>query len=67
MLLSIKYAYAFDRTNYLNLSQASKIIINKEMDDILSYWMKTNQTNVATLLSNSKGDATDLLVSNGLD
>ena len=47
VLFGIKYACAFDGTNYLNLSQASKIIINKEMDDILSYWMKTNQTNVA--------------------
>lgn len=50
VLLGIKYACAFDGTNYLNLSEASKVIITKEMDAALSFWMKTNQTNVAISL-----------------
>ncbi len=58
-------AYAFDGTNYLNLEQASQVIITKEMDATLTFWMKTNQTSAATLLSNGKGDATDALESNG--
>lgn len=58
-------AYAFDGSNYLNFGAASKVIISKEMNATLSYWMKTNQTSTATLLSNGKGDATDLIESNG--
>ncbi len=58
-------AYAFDGSNYLNFGAASKVIISKEMNATLSYWMKTNQTSTATLLSNGKGDATDLVESNG--
>lgn len=58
-------AYAFDGTNYLKLEKAYKAIISKEMDATVSYWMKTNQTGEGTLLSNGKGDATDLIESNG--
>jgi hypothetical protein len=58
-------AYNFDGTNYLTLENASKVIISKEMDATLSFWMKTNQTGPATLFSNGKGDATDSIESNG--
>ena len=58
-------AYAFDGTNYLTLSEASKVIISKEMDATLSFWMKTAQTGVATLFSNGYGDDTDNVESNG--
>lgn len=58
-------AYTFDGSNYLNFGAASKVIISKYMNATLSYWMKTNQTGTATLLSNGKGDATDLIESNG--
>ena len=58
-------AYTFDGSNYLNFGAASKVIISKDMNATLSYWMKTNQTGTATLLSNGKGDATDLIESNG--
>lgn len=58
-------AYNFDGTNYLSISEASKVIISKEMDATLSFWMKTNQTGAATLLSNGKGDASDAIESNG--
>ncbi|SDX72735.1 LamG-like jellyroll fold domain-containing protein [Flavobacterium degerlachei] len=58
-------AYNFDGTNYLSISEAAKVIISKEMDATLSFWMKTNQTGVATLLSNGKGDTSDAIESNG--
>ncbi|RTZ01666.1 T9SS type A sorting domain-containing protein [Flavobacterium sp. RSP49] len=58
-------AYAFNGTNYLNFTEASKVIISKEIDATLSFWMKTNQAGTATLLSNGKGDATDAIESNG--
>jgi hypothetical protein len=58
-------AYSFDGTNYLTLDKVAKVNITKEMDATLSFWMKTNQASVATLLSNGKGDDTDLLESNG--
>jgi hypothetical protein len=57
-------AYTFDGTNYLALPEVSKVIISKEMDATLNFWMKTSQSGVATLLSNGKGDATDLVESN---
>jgi hypothetical protein len=58
-------AYSFDGSNFLKLDKAAKVIISKEMDATVSFWMKTNQTSTATLLSNGKGDATDLIESNG--
>ncbi|MEC5165714.1 hypothetical protein RCH18_001446 [Flavobacterium sp. PL11] len=58
-------AYKFDGTNYLTLADAAKVIISEEMDATLSFWMKTNQTGVATLFSNGTGDASDSVKSNG--
>ena len=58
-------AYSFDGTNYLNLARANNAIISKEMDATISFWMKTNQTGIATLFSNGKGDTTDAIASNG--
>lgn len=58
-------AYTFDGTNYLKLDKVSRVNISKEMDATLTFWMKTNQTSAATLLSNGKGDATDAVESNG--
>lgn len=58
-------AYSFDGTNYLNLAKANNVIISKEMDATISFWMKTNQTGIATLLSNGKADSSDAVASNG--
>ncbi|RCH55713.1 laminin G [Mucilaginibacter hurinus] len=57
--------YAFDGTNYLTFSEAATVVISKEMDATLSFWMKTGQSGTATLLSNGKGDLTDPIESNG--
>jgi hypothetical protein len=58
-------AYNFNGTSHLttNSNTFSKVIISKEMDATVSFWMKTAQANV-TLLSNGKGDGTDLVESN---
>jgi hypothetical protein len=58
-------AYDFNGTNYLttNANTFSKVNISKEMDATVTFWMKTAQTN-ATILSNGKGDSTDIVESN---
>jgi len=58
-------AYDFTGSNYLstNSNTFSKVIISKEMDATVTFWMKTAQTN-ATILSNGKGDSTDVVESN---
>ncbi len=58
-------AYDFTGKNYLitNSNTFSKVIISKEMDATLSFWMKTAQSN-ATVLSNGTGDSTDIVESN---
>jgi len=58
-------AYDFTGTNYLttNSNTFSKVIISKEMDATVSFWMKTAQSN-ATILSNGKGDTTDFVEGN---
>lgn len=58
-------AYTFDGTNYLKLDNTAKVNISKDMDATVTFWMKTNQTSAATLLSNGNGDDTDVLESNG--
>lgn len=57
-------AYNFDGSDYLQLDSTSKVIISKEMDATLSFWMKSNQTSMGTLLSNGTTDY-DLVESNG--
>ncbi len=58
-------AYNFTGTNYLstNSNTFSKVIISKDMNATLSFWMKSAQSN-ATILSNGKGDSTDFVESN---
>ena len=58
-------AYNFTGTNYLatNSNTFSKVIVSKEMDATVTFWMKTAQSN-ATILSNGKGDSTELVESN---
>ncbi len=57
-------SYRFDGNHYLTLSEASGVIITKDMDATLSFWMKTSQAQRATLLSNGRGDTTDLVTNN---
>ena len=58
-------AYDFTGNNILttNSNTFSKVIISKEMDATVTFWMKTAQSN-ATILSNGKGDSTDFVEGN---
>jgi hypothetical protein len=58
-------AYDFTGANYLstNTNTFSKVVISKDMDATVTFWMKTAQAN-ATVLSNGKGDSTDIVESN---
>ena len=57
-------SYEFDGNQYVGLTRASNVIVTKEMDMTLSFWMKTNQNQRATLFSNGRGDASDELTNN---
>lgn len=57
-------SYAFDGTQYVGLTRASNVIVTKDMDMTLSFWMKTNQNQRATLVSNGRGDTSDPLTNN---
>lgn len=57
-------SYNLDGSNYLRLDSVSKVIISKEMDATLSFWMRSSQTTTGTLLSNGT-DNNDPIQSNG--
>lgn len=58
-------AYDFTGSNYLstNGNTFSKVNISQDMDATITFWMKTMQTN-ATILSNGKGDSTEIVENN---
>ncbi|MGA9639149.1 LamG-like jellyroll fold domain-containing protein [Flavobacterium sp.] len=60
-------SYAFTGQNYLAMDQSGFVVLNKEMDATISFWMKANAGNSGTLFSNGKGDGTDLDQANGGD
>ncbi|MDA8917844.1 LamG domain-containing protein [Flavobacteriaceae bacterium] len=57
-------SYQFDGNQYVGLSRASNVIVTRDMDMTLSFWMKTSQDQRATLVSNGRGDTSDLLTNN---
>ncbi|MGC6402695.1 MAG: LamG-like jellyroll fold domain-containing protein, partial [Flavobacteriaceae bacterium] len=57
-------AYNFNGSSYLRLNQSSKVVITKDMDATISFWMKTSQAG-GTLFSNGYGDNTDDVMANG--
>ena len=59
-------AYAFASNHYLELDQLASVQLTKNMDATISFWIKTETGQDATLFSNGRGDATDLVQSNGL-
>ena len=58
-------AYDFDGSNYLKLDSSASVVITKEMNATVSFWMKTSQTTIGTLLSNGWDGNNDLVESNG--
>ena len=58
-------AYNFDGSNYLKLDSSANVVISKDMDATVSFWMKSNQTTIGTLMSNGWDDSNDPIESNG--
>ena len=57
-------AYEFNGSSYLRLNETSKVIVTKDMDATVSFWMKTDEDS-GTLFSNGYGDSTDDDMANG--
>ncbi|MFM2439098.1 MAG: hypothetical protein RLZ16_95, partial [Bacteroidota bacterium] len=58
-------AYNFDGSNYLKLDSSANVVISKDMDATVSFWMKSSQTTIGTLMSNGWDDSNDPIESNG--
>ena len=58
-------SYEFSNGQYLTLDEVGNVQLTKEMDATISFWMKTDVAQEATLFSNGKGDGTDNIQSNG--
>ncbi|MBW1298595.1 LamG-like jellyroll fold domain-containing protein [Aquimarina litoralis] len=58
-------SYEFANGQYLELDNVSFVQLTNEMDATLSFWVKTESTDEATLFSNGRGDGTDIVQSNG--
>jgi hypothetical protein len=58
-------SYQFENGQYLSLDNVGFVQISNEMDATISFWIKTDVSQDATIFSNGKGDGTDVLQSNG--
>ncbi|BAO74694.1 LamG-like jellyroll fold domain-containing protein [Winogradskyella sp. PG-2] len=58
-------SYEFASSQYLELDNVGFVQLNAEMDATISFWVKTNTSQEATLFSNGRGDGTDIVQSNG--
>ena len=58
-------SYDFATGQYLALDNVGLVQLTNEMDATISFWMKTETAQEATLFSNGKGDGSDIVQSNG--
>jgi hypothetical protein len=58
-------AYDFVNGQYLTLDDVGFVQLTNLMDVTLSFWLKTEQRQKATLFSNGRGNGEDLIQSNG--
>ncbi|WBX74477.1 LamG domain-containing protein [Tenacibaculum pacificus] len=58
-------SYEFENNQYLACDDVSIVQINDQMDVTLSFWVKTDVAQQATLFSNGRGDDQDIASSNG--
>lgn len=58
-------SYQFENGQYLSLNSVGFVQISNEMDATISFWIKTDISQEATIFSNGKGDGTDVTQSNG--
>lgn len=59
------YSYNFASNQFLTLDEVGFVNLNDQMDFTLSFWVKTGQSQAATLFSNGRGDGTDVVLANG--
>ncbi len=60
-------AYSFANKQHLSLENVSSVQLTKEMDATISFWIKTEGNQEATIFSNGKGNGTDITQSDGFD
>lgn len=60
-------SYEFSNGQYLELDQMGFTQLTNTMDATISFWIKTDVPQEATIFSNGKGDGTDPVQSNGLN
>lgn len=53
-------AYDFKDGQYLKFDRVANAIITNEMDATISFWFKSSSRALATLISNGRGDSTDV-------
>jgi len=58
-------SYQFNNGQYLTLDNTGFVQLTNEMDATISFWMKTETAQQATLFSNGKGDGSDIVQANG--
>jgi hypothetical protein len=58
-------SYDFKNGQYLTLDNVGFVQLTNEMDATISFWMKTDMGQEATLFSNGKGDGADVIQPNG--
>ena len=58
-------SYDFNNGQYLTLDNVGFVQLTNEMDATISFWMKTDTGQEATLFSNGKGDGSDIIQTNG--
>jgi len=58
-------AYEFAGGQYLTLDNVAAVQLTNEMNATLSFWVKTDQTQNATIFSNGRGDDTDIAAQDG--
>ncbi len=54
-------SYAFVNGQYLKMDHVANAVITNEMDATIAFWMKTGTAATQTLISNGRGDGTDVL------
>lgn len=59
-------AYDLRNGQYLVMDEVDFVQLNRNMDVTLSFWLKTDQLQKATVFSNGRGNGEDLIQSNGM-
>ena len=54
-------SYFFTNGQFLKYDHVAKAVITNEMDATITFWLKTGNTALQTIISNGRGDSTDIL------